>query len=105
MHCYSEDLSFAERILDIVPDVYFSFSGILTYPKATAIQETARYLPLERILVETDAPFLSPQPVRGTVNEPANVRYVLEKLCEIRNEPREMIEQTVYENSRCVYGI
>ncbi len=105
MHCYSENLLLAQEILDIVPEVYFSFSGIITYPKSNAIQEAAKYLPLERILVETDAPFLSPQPVRGTVNEPANVRYVLEKLCDLRDEPAELIEHTVYANSKRVYGL
>jgi TatD DNase family protein len=105
MHCYSEDRPFADRLMGLSDRIYFSFSGILTYPKATAIQEAAAYIPLDRILIETDAPFLSPQPVRGTVNEPANVRYVLEKLCELRSESSELIEQTVYENSRRIFGL
>ncbi len=62
-------------------------------------------LPLNRILLETDAPFLSPQTVRGTINEPANTRYVLEKLCELRTESAEEIERVVYENSMRFYGI
>ncbi len=105
MHCFSEDWDFARELLEFSGEIYFSFSGILTYKNAPKIQETAMKLPLERILIETDAPFLSPQAVRGTVNEPANTRYVLEKVCELRSEPREEIEKTVYENSRRFYGI
>ena len=86
MHCFSEDLDFAQNLLDFSNEIYFSFSGILTYKKSEAIQEVARNISLHRILVETDAPFLSPQAVRGMVNEPANTRYTLEKLIELRNE-------------------
>lgn len=105
MHCYSENKDFAGWLLEYSDSVYFSFSGILTYPRATALQEAAAYIPLNRILIETDAPFLSPQIVRGAVNEPANVRYVLEKLCNLRPEPAHIVEQTVYENSQRIYGL
>lgn len=105
MHCYSENTAFARDLLDYSDSVYFSFSGILTYSKATHIQEAASSIPLDRILIETDAPFLAPQAVRGTVNEPANVRYVLEKLCALRPEPADVIEQTIYENSKRIYGL
>lgn len=62
-------------------------------------------LPLNRILLETDAPFLSPQVVRGSINEPAHTRFILDRLCELRNESPEEIEKTVYENSLRFYGI
>lgn len=86
MHCFSEDWDFARELLEFSSEIYFSFSGILTYKNAEKIQEAAKKIPLERILIETDSPFLSPQRVRGTVNEPANTRYILEKLCELRDE-------------------
>lgn len=105
VHCYSEDFALAQSLLEFSPDIYFSFSGILTYKNALSIQETAMKLPLNRILIETDAPFLAPQKVRGTVNEPANTRFVLEKMIELRTEGREEIENAVYGNSKRFYGI
>ncbi len=105
MHCFSEDYDFAKELLDFSDEIYFSFSGILTYKSAQKIQEAAKNLPLSRILIETDAPFLAPQPVRGQTNEPAYTRYVFEKLVEIRTESFDEIEKTVYENSKRFYGI
>lgn len=64
MHCYSEDIEFAERLMELSDDIMFSFSGILTYKNASKVQEAAQRIPLERIMIETDSPFLSPQPVR-----------------------------------------
>jgi TatD DNase family protein len=84
MHCFSEDWDFARELLEFSGEIYFSFSGIVTYKKSEHIQEAARRIPLDRILVETDAPFLAPQVVRGSVNESANTRYNLEKIAELR---------------------
>ena len=64
MHCFSEDWDFARELLDFSNEIYFSFSGILTYKNALSIQEAAQKIPLDRILVETDAPFLAPIPLR-----------------------------------------
>jgi len=105
MHCYSEDPDMARDLLQFSDEIYFSFSGILTYKNAQKIQETAKILPLDRILVETDAPFLAPQPVRGQICEPAFVRYTLEKLIELRSESPEEIEEQVYANSKRFFGI
>ncbi len=105
IHCYSEDPTFAQRLMDFSSEIYFAFGGILTYKKSEQVQATAQMLPLNRILLETDAPFLSPQAVRGSINEPANTRYVLEKLIELRTESAEEIERVVYENSLRFYGI
>lgn len=88
MHCFSEDWDFAHELLEFSDEIYFSFSGILTYKNSQKIQEAAMKIPLDRILIETDSPFLSPQEVRGTVNEPANTRYILEKLCQLRGEEK-----------------
>ena len=103
MHCFSEDFDFAKELMDFSDEIYFSFSGIVTYKSAPKIADAAARLPLSRILTETDAPFLSPQAVRGTVNEPANTRFVLEKICELRSESREEIEYTLYENALRFY--
>ena len=86
MHCFSEDYGFARELLDFSSDIYFSFSGILTYKNAQKVQEAASKIPLDRILIETDSPFLAPQPVRGQVCEPAFTHYTLEKLVELRTE-------------------
>ena len=64
IHCFSEDYAFAKELMEYSDDIVFSFSGIVTYKKSLEVQETARLLPLDKILVETDAPFLSPQAVR-----------------------------------------
>lgn len=105
MHCFSEDWDFARELLDFSHEIYFSFSGILTYKKSEKIQEAAQKIPLNRILVETDAPFLAPQPVRGSINEPAYTRMNLEKLCELRTESPSDIEEQVYRNSLRFYSI
>ncbi len=105
IHCYSENPAFAQRLMDFSDEIYFAFGGILTYKKSEEVQATAQMLPLSRILLETDAPFLAPQPVRGQVCEPAYTRYTLEKLVELRTVGREEIERVVYENSLRFYGI
>lgn len=105
IHCFSEDYTFSEELMEYSDQIYFSFSGIVTYKKSLAIQETARLLPLSKILIETDAPFLSPQAVRGTINEPANVRYILEAIKNLRAEDGAEVEKVIFENSLQVYGI
>lgn len=105
MHCFSEDLEFAKKCRELSSDIYFSFSGTLTYKKSDAIREVAAELPLDRIMIETDSPFLAPQVVRGTVNEPANVRYVFEELVKLRSEPKEVMEKMIFENSLRFFGL
>jgi len=107
IHCYSEAPAFAERLLDWSDGIYFSFSGILTYARSVQVQETARSLPLNRILVETDAPFLVPQAVRDrfSTNEPAFTRHVLDFLKTLRPEPAEVVEQSVWDNSNRFFRV
>ncbi len=81
-HCFTGDVAFARRVLDA--GFYLSFSGIVTFPKATALREAARYCPIDRLLVETDSPYLAPVPLRGSRNEPAHVHYVASRLAEER---------------------
>jgi TatD DNase family protein len=89
LHCYSSRPLLAERGLAI--GAYISFSGILTFKNAEEIRSVARAAPLDRILVETDAPYLAPVPHRGKVNEPAFTVHTLEKLAEIRQLPVEKV--------------
>ncbi len=105
IHCFSEDLDFARKAMEISSGILFGFSGILTYKSAKNLHEAARELPLDRILVETDAPFLAPEPVRGTTNESANVRHVLDRLKTHRHESPETVENTVFENSLRFYKL
>ncbi len=89
IHCFSEDRSFAKRALDL--DFDLSFSGIVTFPKAHGVHEVARWAPAERIMVETDSPYLAPAPKRGRRNEPANVVEVAKAVAALRNEPLEQL--------------
>ena len=82
IHCFSEDKPFARRALDL--GFYLSFSGIVTFKKAEAVREVAAWAPEDRILVETDAPFLAPVPFRGKPNEPGYVRYTADQVAELR---------------------
>lgn len=82
MHCFSEDWEIAKQALDM--NFYISFSGIVTFKSAVVMQEVAKRVPLNRLLIETDAPYLAPVPHRGKANEPAFVRYTAEKIAELR---------------------
>jgi len=105
IHCFSEDVDFARMCMEYSDEIYFGFSGIVTYPRSLQVQEAAKFVPLDRILIETDAPFLSPQKVRGTLNTPVNVRYVLEAIKNLRDEDDAEIEQVIFENSLRFYWI
>jgi TatD DNase family protein len=85
MHCFSSGASLANRALAI--GFYISFSGILTFSKSTDLQAIAAEIPLDRILVETDSPYLAPTPHRGKSNEPAFTTHTLAKLAELRCLP------------------
>ncbi len=84
IHCFSGDADLALRYHNL--GFQISFAGPITYPKNEALREAAASLPLEAIVVETDAPYLSPQPRRGKRNEPANIRYTAEQIAEVRGE-------------------
>jgi TatD DNase family protein len=101
LHCFSAP----ERIEECVERGYLcSFAGNVTYPKATELQEAARALPAELLLVETDSPYLSPQPVRGKRNEPANVVHTARHVAGLRGVPYEELERTVEANAARVFG-
>lgn len=96
IHCFTEDVRVAKMALDL--GFYISFSGIVTFKNAPLIQEAAQYVPLDRLLVETDAPFLAPVPKRGKPNEPAYVRYTAEFIAKLRGESLENIAHATTEN-------
>lgn len=93
MHCFTEDWDTAQQALDL--GFVISFSGIVTFQNAKDIQEVVKKIPLDRLLVETDSPYLAPVPHRGTPNEPAYVRYVAEYIAKLRGITfEELAEQT-----------
>jgi TatD DNase family protein len=96
LHCFSGTQDDAERALEI--GGYLSFAGNLTYPRSTVIQQVAASAPADRILVETDAPFLAPIPLRGQQNQPANVTHTAAFLAELRGVTREQIAAQTTEN-------
>ena len=102
LHCFSAGAPWAERAAE--RGWYCSFAGNLTYPRAEAIREAAAVVPEERLLVETDSPFLAPQPVRGKPNQPANVVATAERLAEVRGVPYGALERTVEANAARVFG-
>jgi len=105
-HCYSENLEYAEKLLDFAPECMISFSGIVTFKNAKEIQQTAKNIPLKNILVETDSPYLTPTPFRWKQeNEPAFTKYVLEKIIELRDENPEEIEKQIFKNSKNIFKI
>ncbi len=83
MHCYTGSKEFAKKLLDL--DAYFSASGIITFKNSIELQETFKLIPLDKLLIETDSPYLTPEPNRGKKNEPSFVKYTAEKLANIKN--------------------
>jgi len=89
MHCFVDDWQTAQQAMEL--DFYISFSGIVTFKNAKEVQRVAKKVPLERLLIETDSPYLAPVPYRGKPNQPAYVRHVAEFLAELRGQEYELI--------------
>ncbi|OGT43763.1 MAG: hypothetical protein A3F13_08490 [Gammaproteobacteria bacterium RIFCSPHIGHO2_12_FULL_40_19] len=103
MHCFTESLEMAKASLDL--NFYISFSGIVTFKNAKELVEVAHYVPLENMLIETDSPYLAPVPFRGKTNEPKYVRYVAEKIAEIKNVSVELVAEKTSANFKRLFGI
>jgi TatD DNase family protein len=82
MHCFTESWEVAQKAMEM--NFYISFSGIVTFKNAANLKETAKKIPLERMLIETDSPYLAPVPFRGKTNQPAYVRHVAEEIASLR---------------------
>ena len=102
LHCFSGDLKMARQCLEL--GFYLSFTGTITYPKNEAIREIIKAIPIDRMLVETDCPYLSPQKFRGKRNEPAYVRYTAEKLAEIKGLTIEDVARITSRNCHDLFG-
>ncbi len=103
MHSFSGDFEWAKRFLDL--GMHISFSGVVTFKKAQDVQEAATHVPLDRLLVETDAPYLAPVPYRGKRNEPGYTRYTVEKIAELRNIPVEEVALQTWKNAHRLFRI
>lgn len=102
-HCYSGSLEMAQELLKM--GFYFGFTGTVVFPKSKKLKAIAAALPLDRILIETDCPYLTPPPYRGRRNEPAYVQYVAAELATLRDLSVAEIEQITLENGKRIFGI
>ena len=96
MHCFTEDWEMAKAAMAL--GFYISFSGIVTFKNATTLQAVAQKMPIDRILIETDCPYLAPVPFRGKPNQPAYVKYVAECIAALRKESFERIAEATTKN-------
>lgn len=103
MHSFSGDPEWMERFLDL--GMHISLSGVVTFKKAVEVQDVAKAVPLNRLLVETDAPYLAPVPYRGKRNEPGYTRYVVEKIAELREMPFEKIAEQTTANAHRLFRL
>ena len=95
IHCFTSSKNLATKMLDI--GLYISMSGIITFKNTTDLQEIVKYVPLDRLLIETDSPYLAPIPMRGKQNEPAFVIYIAEKIAALKNiTPKEVANVTTH---------
>jgi TatD DNase family protein len=102
-HCFSGTMSYAQFVLDKLPGFYLSYAGNITFKNAQNIRDLAKITPLPRLMVETDAPFLSPEPRRGLGNVPANVKIVAQRLAEIKVVSFEEIAEATTQNARQLF--
>ena len=102
IHCFSGNWEMARKYLDL--GFFISFSGIVTFNRAKELREAARNVPFDRILVETDSPYLAPVPHRGKPNEPANVKYVAEVVAKVRNVDMPTLENQLLENTKALFS-
>jgi len=96
MHCFTGTLEFSKKLLTL--NAFFSASGIITFKNSTVLQNTFKTIPLEKLLIETDSPFLAPIPMRGKKNEPSFIRYTLEKLSTLKETSVEKMSKMTTDN-------
>ena len=96
MHCFTGSKNFAKKLIDL--DAFFSASGIITFKNSIDLQNTFKFIPLNKILIETDSPFLAPVPNRGKKNEPSFINYTAQKLAEIKNLTKLEVDRITTKN-------
>lgn len=103
MHCFTESMEVAQAAMEL--GFYISFSGIVTFKNAKDLQAVARAVPLERMLIETDSPYLAPVPMRGKTNEPGFVRHVAEFLADLKGVPLTTLGEVTTRNFQDLFGV
>ena len=103
MHCFTGSLEFSKKLLTL--DAFFSASGIITFKNSTELQNTFKTIPLEKLLVETDSPFLAPIPMRGKKNEPSFIKYTLEKLSILKETTVEKMSEITTDNFNKLFNL
>jgi TatD DNase family protein len=103
MHCFSGSRETAKECMDM--NFFISFAGPITFGNARRAKEVASYVPMDRLLVETDCPYLTPVPLRGKRNYPGNVKFVVEEICDIKDLAREQLLEAVLDNTKKLFGI
>ena len=106
VHCFTSSISLARRLLAHYPDVvFFGFTGVITFKNAEDIRQTVAEVPLNRILLETDGPFMAPVPYRGKVAHPGHIPYVAQTIADVKKVSLEEVLETCRANTQTVYGI
>ena len=103
LHCYSENWDFAREALDL--NLYISFAGNVTYRNARNLHETAKAMPLDRMLIESESPFMVPSAFRGKRNKPSYLKATAEFIAELRGEDMDLVTETLYSNSLRFFGL
>jgi TatD DNase family protein len=103
LHCYSEDWTYAQEVLEL--PIYISFAGNVTYRNARNLHETAKNMPLERMLIESESPFMVPAAHRGKRNKPSYLEETARFIAELREEPLEEVTETIFQNTLTFFGI
>ena len=103
IHCFTGSKDFAKKLLDL--NCFISLSGIITFKKSINLVDTVQTIPLENIMVETDSPYLAPEPYRGKPNEPSFIIHTIEKLSKIKNLPSDVIIKKTTENFKNLFNI
>ena len=102
-HCFSGDVNFAKRCLD--KGYYIAIGGVVTFKNAKDLKEVAKFVPLDRLLLETDAPYLAPVPYRGKLNTPAYLKYIAQEIANLREIDVEQVKEQTTVNAKKVFGI
>ena len=103
MHCFTGSLNFAKQLLEL--DAFFSASGIITFKNSVDLRETFKNIPLDKLLIETDSPFLAPIPMRGKKNEPSFIKYTLEKLSFIKEKTSQQMSDLTTKNFNKLFNL
>ena len=103
MHCFTGSKIFAKKLLDL--NCFISVSGIITFKNSTELADTVSTVPIERLLVETDSPYLAPIPYRGKSNEPSFIIHTVEKLAKIKNISQEEVINSTTKNFKKIFNL